>query len=113
MVDDCIVSIHRDRTKISQSPCIASRFPCPFKKQFTDNTNFSSRFVRRSPLAAAEITYDQGSSAGASSALRNAALELEAAALPAHYQLDEKQLRKLPNLETKDFVKGLLMMNER
>jgi hypothetical protein len=60
-----------------------------------------------------DLTYDQGGGSAASSALREAALELEAAALPAHYQLDEKQLRRLPNNDSKDFVKGLLMMNER
>jgi len=60
-----------------------------------------------------ELNYETGNTSAASSAMRNAALELEAAALPAHYQLDDKQLRRLPNNAARDLVKGLLMMNPK
>ena len=39
--------------------------------------------------------------------------ELEQNALPAHYQLDKKTLKKLPNEAARDLVKSLLMMNEK
>ena len=72
---------------------------------------------RKSPVDGSpsqkDISYAEGNGSAASSALREAALELEASALPAHYQLDEKQLRRLPNSESKEFIKGLLMMNEK
>ena len=45
--------------------------------------------------------------------MRLHALELEQAALPAHYQLDKKTLKKLPNELARDLVKSLLMMNEK
>mmetsp|Transcript_13098 Transcript_13098/g.26901 ORF Transcript_13098/g.26901 Transcript_13098/m.26901 type:complete len:556 (-) Transcript_13098:90-1757(-) len=48
-----------------------------------------------------------------SSMLRVQALELEQNALPAHYQLDKKTLKKLPNEAARDLVKSLLMMNEK
>jgi hypothetical protein len=58
--------------------------------------------------------YDEGSDAARSStAMRDAALELEAKALPAHYVLDQKTLKKLPSKEARDLCRSLLMMNEK
>jgi len=45
--------------------------------------------------------------------MRDAALELEAKALPAHYVLDQKTLKKLPSKEARDLCRSLLMMNEK
>ena len=62
-----------------------------------------------------DVDYDEGNtaSAGKSSAMMGAALELEQAALPEHYQLDNKTLKKLPNDDARDLCKKLLMMNEK
>ncbi|GMH54510.1 hypothetical protein TL16_g01687 [Triparma laevis f. inornata] len=62
-----------------------------------------------------DLNYDEGNgaSAGRSSAMMGAALELEQEKLPEHYQLDNKTLRKLPNDDARDLCKKLLMMNEK
>jgi serine/threonine protein kinase len=68
----------------------------------------------RQPEGGKISSYDEGSDhARSSTAMRDAALELEAKALPAHYVLDQKTLKKLPSAEARDLCRSLLMMNEK
>ena len=82
--------------------------------EFEEKEKKSGNFTP-DPKAIGKVeNYSDGNDvARSSTALREAALQLESRALPAHYMLDEAVMAKLPSEDARDLIRSLLIMNEK